>query len=278
VCVYSQPPRPKGRGHIVQLSPVQQYATDQGIPVFNPLNFKDPQTIEEFAAHNLDVAIVAAYGLILPKVALDAPKHGCLNIHASLLPRWRGASPMQRSIWQGDLETGITIMQMDEGLDTGDMLLKQHYPLTQASTASTIHDTLCKIGGELVIEVVEQLARGDELKREQQDDTQTTYAPLLKKKDGLINWNQTAQEIDRQIRALNPWPGTKSGTFKILSAALTNENTDQPTGRILDKKGHIACGDGTVLQITKIQPEGKKPMDFASSLNGGYIKINGTLE
>lgn len=273
VCVYSQPPRPKGRGHKVQPSPIHMYADEHGIPVFHPKSLKKPPEHEEFAAHNLDVAIVAAYGLILPKAVLDAPKYGCINIHASLLPRWRGASPIQRAIWEGDSESGVTLMQMDEGLDTGPEISKQNIEITQDTTAQSLHDALSSLGGTMITDAIEQLAQNGALSSTPQDDNQTTYAPLLTKEDGHIDWNQTAQQIDRQIRALNPWPGTYTNNFKIKDAALSNQTTDAPIGTILDKKGHIACGQGTVLQIKSLQPAGKKPMDFASALNGGYVTI-----
>ncbi len=270
VCVYSQPPRPKGRGHKVQPSPVHEYAESKNIPVFNPLNFKTPESIEEFKANNADVTIVAAYGLILPQAVLEAPKYGCLNIHASLLPRWRGASPIQRAILEGDSETGVTIMQMDKGLDTGDMLTKKTVPITPQTTASSLHDQLAALGGPMVLDVLNSI---ENLNPEKQDDTKTIYAPLLKKEDGVINWNKTAIEIDRQIRALNPWPGTKSSTFKITAAALTDKTTKEKPGTILDKNGLVACGENTVLQIKMLQPEGGKSMDFTSAINGKYIQV-----
>lgn len=273
VCVYSQPPRPKGRGHKVQLSPIHAYAEEHGIPVLHPKSLKKQPEQEEFAELNLDVAIVAAYGLILPKAVLDAPKYGCINIHASLLPRWRGASPIQRAIWEGDSESGVTLMQMDEGLDTGPEIAKQSIAITQDTTAQSLHDALSSLGGAMVIDAIEQLAQNGALSSAPQDDSQTTYAPLLTKEDGLIDWSHTAQQIDRQTRALNPWPGTYTNKFKIKDAALSDQTTDAVIGTVLDKKGHIACGQGTVLQIKSLQPAGKNPMDFASALNGGYVTI-----
>lgn len=280
VCVYSQPPRPKGRGHKVQPSPVHIYADEHGIPVFHPKSLKKQPEQEEFAAHNLDVAIVAAYGLILPKVVLDAPKYGCINIHASLLPRWRGASPIQRSIWAGDALSGVTLMQMDEGLDTGPQILERPVEIHPHTTAQSLHDELAALGGVMVEKAIEKLAAEGYLRSTIQDDSQSSYAPLLTKEDGLIDWSQTAIQIDRQIRALNPWPGTYSpgsNAFKIKEAALSDQTTDSPIGTILDKKGHIACGQGSVLQIKSLQPAGKKPMDFASALNGGYVTIGETI-
>lgn len=283
VCVYSQPPRPKGRGHKVQSSPVHTYADKQGIPVFTPESLKDTAAQEEFAAHNLDVAIVAAYGLLLSQAALDAPKYGCLNIHGSLLPRWRGASPIQQAIWAGDTQTGISIMQMERGLDTGPVIKERSVPITGDTIASSLHDQLSTIGGELMIEVIEQLAAGEagsdnRLPAIVQDEALTTYAPLLTKDNSRINWSQTSEEIDRQIRALNPWPGVWSmfedSRVKVLDAVPLAQNTDKPAGTILDKTGNVACGSGSIIQLTKIQPAGTKAMDFASALNGGYIVVD----
>ena len=273
VCVYSQPPRPKGRGHKVQRSPVHTYADEHDIPVFHPKSLKKPPEQEEFAAHNFDVAIVAAYGLILPKAILEAPKYGCINIHASLLPRWRGASPIQHAIWKGDAQTGVTLMQMNEGLDTGPEIEKRTVEIHAHTTAQSLHDELSALGGDMIVEAIDKLASQGALDSISQDDSQSNYAPLLKKEDGLIDWNNSAADIDRQIRALNPWPGTYSANFKIKNATLTDQTTVKPVGTVLDKKGHVACGNGTVLQIKTLQPAGKKPMDFASALNGGYVAI-----
>lgn len=282
VCVYSQPPRPKGRGHKTQRSPIHIFADDHDIPVYHPKSLKSEEQKEEFIAHNLDVAIVAAYGLILPKQILDAPQYGCINIHASLLPRWRGASPIQRSIWEGDQESGVTLMQMDEGLDTGPIIAKQSIPLLSEITTQSLHDALSDLGGAMIVEALNALAKSNaKLPSTPQDNDKTTYAPLLKKSDGLIDWNENAAKIDRQIRALNPWPGTYTGEenarIKILSASLGEEKTDQNPSVILNKKGGIACGEGSILNIKTVQPIGKKAMDFASALNGGYLKIGESL-
>ena len=281
VCVYSQPPRPKGRGHKVQLSPVHTFADEKNIPVFTPLNFKDKEDRDIFKSHNIDIAVVAAYGLILPQEILDAPKYGCINIHGSLLPRWRGASPIQHAIWHGDQESGIGIMQMERGLDTGPVIAEESLPITPETTAAILHDQLAEMGARMTIDVLNNIAANGKPEATAQDDTMSTYAPLLTKQHGRIDWTQTAQEIDCQIRALNPWPGvwTKVGDkrLKILSAALRAETTDKPAGTLLNKQGDIACGHQTILRLTKIQPEGKKPMDVASALNGGYIQIGDHL-
>ena len=288
VCVYSQPPRPKGRGHKMQKSPVHDVAEKHDIPVFTPQSLKDREAQQEFAAHKVDVAVVAAYGLILPESVLNAPKYGCLNVHASLLPRWRGASPIQHAIWKGDDVSGVTIMQMDKGLDTGDMILKCEIPLSGNTTASGLHDALADMGAKLTLEVLDQLAKNDGVKAEKQDGNLSNYAPLLKKEDGQVDWNNPAIEIDQQVRALNPWPGVwaeiQGKRFKVLdvnlvdvdcpnyAGALCNEGVSP--GTILDKNGLILCGVKTVLTLKSIQPEGKKAMDFTSALNGGYINMD----
>ncbi len=277
VCVYSRAPRPKGRGHKLQKSPIHNLAEGYNIPVFTPKTFKNKEVQEEFIAQNIDVAIVAAYGLILPRSILDAPKYGCLNIHGSLLPRWRGASPIQRAIWAGDKQSGITIMQMDEGLDTGNMIAKCEIDLNSDMTSSKLHDELAEMGAKLIVKVLDNLLRDGELKSEKQNESKFTYAKLLKKSDGNIDWAQNALQIDRQIRAFNPWPGVRGCihgiNFKVLEAAISNQNHNIDAGTILSKNGEIACGDNSVLKLLKIQPEGKNPMDFVSAINGGYIKL-----
>ncbi len=285
VCAYSQPPRPKGRGHKVQKSPVHELAEANDIPVYTPKSLKGQDAQEEFAAHNVDVAIVAAYGLLLPQAVLDAPKHGCLNIHGSLLPRWRGASPIQRAIWAGDAKSGITIMQMDKGLDTGDMIAKSEIDITSDMTASMLHDALADMGAALTLQTLSSLQTNGHLDTEKQDDELATYAHLLKKSDGQVDWNASALEIDRQIRALNPWPGVwaeiQGKRFKIHDASLPEMDDSNCAGAlcdeglkpsaVLNKEGLMLCGVKTVLKLHKIQPEGKKPMDFVSAVNGGYI-------
>ncbi len=286
VCVYSQPPRPKGRGHKVQPSPVHAYADAQGIPVFHPKSLKSEDAQAEFIAHDLDIAVVAAYGLLLPKAVLDAPTYGCVNIHASILPRWRGASPIHRTIWAGDEKSGVTLMQMDEGLDTGNIISIRETAVTADTTAQSLHDELSAMGGEMILDLMDVVRRTGKIESTPQDDALTTYAPLLTKEDGHIDWGQNAAEIDCQIRALNPWPGTYTGIkteealhhrFKIPSAHVSDQTSDKAYGTLLDKHGHIACGDGNVLKIERIQPAGKKAMDFASALNGGYITIGDVL-
>lgn len=277
IALYSQPPRRKGRGQQVQKSPTHIYAEEQGIAVYTPKSVKSAEEQATFAALNADIAVVAAYGLILPQEILDAPRLGCINIHGSLLPRWRGAAPIQRAIWEGDTETGITLMQMDKGLDTGDMLTKQAVPITTSATAATLHDELATIGGTMICQLLDQAADGNIPSAEKQDDTQSTYAAMLSRDDGRVNWSQTAQEIEQQLRALTPWPGVwlelNGERLKIHEAEIADGTTTEQSGTLLDKTGQTACGNGTILRLTKIQPAGKKAMDFASALNGGYVKI-----
>ena len=272
VAVYSQPPRPKGRGQQVQKSPVQVYAESKSIPVFHPKTLKTNEAQLEFAGHHADVAVVAAYGLILPKAVLDAPKYGCINIHASLLPRWRGAAPIQYAIWSGDRETGITLMQMDEGLDTGAVISMERIAITDKTTSSSLHDELAALGGKMIVKAMRELAKTGALKSTPQDED-STYASMLKKENGRIKWTLSAVMIDRQIRALNPWPGTwaefESKRIRILEAEISPAKGNP--GEILDRHGNIGHG----LKILKIQPEGKSAMDFAAAVNGGYLKVGG---
>ena len=254
VAVYSQPPRPKGRGMEVHKSPVQQLAEKHNIPVHNPVSLKKSEAERTiFADYNADIAIVAAYGLILPKEVLESPKYGCLNIHASLLPRWRGASPIQHAMWKGDDKTGVTIMQMEEGLDTGPMLLKDETPITLDTTAQQLHDNLSLMGGKLILKAVSQIDRTGRVEGEVQDNALSTYAPLLKKDDGEITQTASVMDIHRQIRALNPWPGTYIKGYK---------------GRVKVLKAHLYGND---LVYDLVQPEGKKAMDMISAKNGGYL-------
>lgn len=208
VCVFTQPPRPKGRGHKVQPSPVHILADEHDIPVHTPRSLKkDVEAQAMLTAYAPDVVVVAAYGLMLPKDVLLLPQYGCLNIHASLLPRWRGAAPIQYAIWQGDEKSGVTIMRMEEGLDSGPMIVKKQVPVRPETTAQSLHDELAALGAGAVMDVLQTIAGTGSYESEEQDESLVTYAPVLSKEDGRVDWNRTAQDIDRQIRALNPWPG-----------------------------------------------------------------------
>ncbi len=285
VAVYTQPPRPKGRGQHVQLSPVHEAAKTRGIDVFHPASLKkSPEAVGQFRALKADVAVVAAYGLILPPGVLDAPRFGCLNIHASLLPRWRGASPIQHAIWKGDAQSGVCIMQMEEGLDTGPVISREAIVLDPAMTAPLLHDALAALGARMIKDAAGRLAREQEkLPATAQPAEGATYAPLLKKEDGRIDWNKTAIEIDRQIRALNPWPGVYGflpggARLKILAAAPGAGAVTGKPGTLTDAQGHVVCGDGTVLQLLQVQPDNARPMDIKAALNGRALAPGMVLE
>ena len=253
VAVYTQPPRRKGRGQDLQKSAVHLLAEAHNIPVYTPQNFKAEEDIHQFQSLQADVGVVAAYGLILPKEILQAPKHGCLNIHGSLLPRWRGAAPIQRAIEAGDDKSGITIMQMNEGLDTGPMIMEEATPITSKTTAQSLHDELAAIGADLIVKSMDILAEKNILCHTPQDDEKANYASMLKKQEGQIDWNMGAQEIERKIRAFTPWPGTYSFTakgkrLKIIKASNSDETTEKLPGTLLEN-GLIACGQGSVLAI-----------------------------
>ena len=273
VAVYTQPDRPAGRGRKLHASPVKELALAYNIPVLQPENLKDAQTQEILRSFNADVMVVAAYGLILPQAVLDIPRLGCLNIHASLLPRWRGAAPIQRAIAAGDKESGITIMQMNAGLDTGDILQRSSCPITQTDSGGDLHDRLAEMGAKTILKILEDLAR-DKVMPVAQDDSQATYAHKLDKKDALINWQNPATKIERLIRAFNPWPVAftyiNDKTLRVWQAQALAQNSDLVAGTVIacDKKGiDISCGEG-VLRLLKLQPPGSKAMDVASFMNG----------
>ncbi len=273
VAVYTQPDRPAGRGRKLQASPVKQVAEQHDIAVLQPQNFKDEADIARLRELQADVMIVAAYGLILPQTVLDMPRHGCLNIHASLLPRWRGAAPIQRAIAAGDNESGITIMQMDAGLDTGDMLLKLRCPIESSDTGGSLHDKLAELGARAILQTLDDLQHG-RLQPEPQNDAEASYARKLSKQEAQIDWSQPASVIARQVRAFNPWPVAYTvlddKTVRIWLADAMEHDPDQPPGTVLhcDKQGiDVACGEG-VLRITELQPAGSKKMDSAAFMNG----------
>lgn len=280
VCVYCQPPRPAGRGHKLQPSPVQLRAEELKIQVRYPVSLKkSAEARQAFADLKADVAVVAAYGLILPKEVLDAPKYGCINIHGSLLPRWRGAAPIQRALLAGDTETGICIMQMDEGLDTGPVLMRKTTPITKTTTTSALHDALAAIGAELIVKTLDLIAAGTPPQPEQQPEAGVTYAKMLEKEEGKIDWTKPAAEIERQLRALSPWPGVwcfcQGQRLKVLEVSL--ENRSGTPGEILDRNLVVACGDGA-LRLVKVQPQDRKPMDGLSFMNGTHMNIGDKLE
>ncbi|WP_236211209.1 methionyl-tRNA formyltransferase [Metapseudomonas otitidis] len=270
VAVYTQPDRPAGRGQKLMPSPVKQLALQHGLPVLQPPTLRDPAAQEELRALAPDLMVVVAYGLILPQVVLDIPRLGCINSHASLLPRWRGAAPIQRAVQAGDAESGVTVMQMEAGLDTGPMLLKVTTPITAADTGGSLHDRLAQLGPQAVVQAIAGLATGT-LQGEVQDDALATYAHKLNKDEARIDWNRPADELERLVRAFNPWPichSTLDGQPLKVLAAEPAEGRGQP-GQILDasKDGlTVACGEGA-LRLTRLQLPGGKPLAFADLYN-----------
>ncbi len=274
VAVYTQPPRPAGRGQQDRPSPVQLYAEKHGIAVQAPKSLRNAEAQAAFAALGADVAVVAAYGLILPQAVLDAPKRGCINIHASLLPRWRGAAPIQRAIMAGDTVSGVTIMQMDAGLDTGAMLLKGEVPITDATTAGALHDALAVLGGDLIAET---LGRLEGIAPVPQPAQGVVLAPKIDKSEAHIDFNQPAEKVLRHIHGLSPFPGAWIGhddeRIKVLSCERT-AGQGVP-GTALDDRLTIACAEGAVRLLT-VQRAGKAPMT-AEALLRGYALPKGTL-
>jgi methionyl-tRNA formyltransferase len=265
-CVYSQPPRPAGRGQRLQPSPVQSLAERHGIAVHTPTRLRDAQAAAEFAAVDADVAIVAAYGLILPPAILAAPRSGCLNVHASLLPRWRGAAPVQRAILAGDRETGITIMRMDEGLDTGAILLQRAMPIGPETTGGTLTEALAALGGVLIVEALDRLGA---LKPTPQPESGVTYAKKLSRDEARLDWRLPAERLERQVRAFDPRPGAYFlvGDERIRVLAAEAEGGSGPPGTVLDERLSIACGFG-VLRPTRLQRAGRGAMETQALLRG----------
>jgi methionyl-tRNA formyltransferase len=263
--VYCQPPRPAGRGKALRPSPVEARARIAGLEVRTPLTLRDEAAQRAFAALDLDAAVVAAYGLILPRPVLDAPKHGCLNVHGSLLPRWRGAAPVQRAILAGDEETGITIMQMEAGLDTGPMLLKGNVEVGR-KTGGELTSELARLGARLMGETLERLA---ELRPEPQDDSLATYAPKIEKQEAKLDFERPAAQVERAVRAFNPAPGAWFGVGEERIKLLACEVSGQagPPGTVLDEALAIACREGAILP-TLVQRAGRAPMTPADLLRG----------
>jgi methionyl-tRNA formyltransferase len=275
VAVYSQPSRPAGRGKAPRLSPVQARAEAAGIEVRTPLSLRDPEVQAAFAALELDVGIVAAYGLILPRPVLDSPRRGCLNVHASLLPRWRGAAPIQRAILAGDEQTGVTIMRMEQGLDTGPILAQ--WPVAvDRKTAGELGGDIARDGANLMLSVLRKL---DQVGPRPQNDERATYAPKVDKSEAKLDFRGSATEAERQVRAFNPDPGAWFGyagnRVKIHSAEMV-EASGEP-GTVLDDELTIACGEGA-LRPTSVQREGRAPMSPAELLRGFPIPVGARLE
>lgn len=280
--VLTQPDRPAGRGMKLTLSPVKQLALQHGLSLLQPAALKDAKVQTQLAAVNADAMIVAAYGLLLPPAVLALPRHGCLNIHASLLPRWRGAAPIQRAILAGDPETGITIMQMDSGLDTGVMLLRAALPITDQDTAQTLHDKLAILGASSIVSALQQLELGT-LQAHPQDDSAATYAAKLSKAEGLIDWHKSAAEIARAVRAYNPFPVAQARlgaeTWRIWQAQAVQRSEGSP-GEILqaDKDGILVrCGEGALL-LKELQKAGGKRLPVSIFLGGNQLKPGDRFE
>ncbi len=276
VAVYTQPDKPAGRGKKLQASPVKQLALENNLLVYQPKSLRNEEAQAELQSLNADVMIVVAYGLILPEEVLNTPRLGCLNVHGSLLPRWRGAAPIQRSIWAGDKETGVTIMQMDKGLDTGDMLYKVTTEIAEKETSASLYEKLAELAPPALLEVLNNLENGKYPPQKQQDDL-ANYAEKLTKEEAKLNCNLSAKQLERNIRAFNPFPisylilniNGKEERVKIYQADIL-AHQDKPAGTILsiDKTGiQIATQQG-VLNITQLQPQGKKPMMIQDFLNG----------
>jgi methionyl-tRNA formyltransferase len=272
-CVYTQPPRPAGRGQAERRSPVHDHADAAGIPVRTPATLRDEAAQADFAALDLDVAVVVAYGLILPQPVLDAPRYGCINIHASLLPRWRGAAPIQRAILAGDAETGVTIMQMDAGLDTGPELLRAAIPIAGETDAGVLHDALAALGGRLIVDALAGLDAGT-LEAVAQPDAGETYAAKIARGEEQIDWALPAVQLDRHVRAFAPWPGAwfehDGARIKVLAADVVDGNVlsgKGTPGEVLDDQLTIACGDGA-LRLVTVQRAGKAALAADDFLRG----------
>ncbi|EID0033706.1 methionyl-tRNA formyltransferase [Vibrio alginolyticus] len=272
IAVYTNPDRPAGRGKKLAAPPVKQLALEHNIPVYQPESFKSDEAKQELADLNADLMVVVAYGMLLPQAVLDTPKLGCINVHGSILPRWRGAAPIQRSIWAGDAETGVTIMQMDIGLDTGDMLKIATLPIEATDTSASMYEKLAELGPEALIDCLVDIAAGKTVPVKQ-DDELANYAKKLSKEEARINWNDDAAHIERCVRAFNPWPMSHfeaaENSIKVWQSRVAEQTSDKPAGTIVqaDKTGiYVATGNG-VLVLEQLQVPGKKAMSVQDILN-----------
>lgn len=281
--VVTQPDKPKGRGGKMQYTPVKEVAVAHNIPVYQPKRIREPECIEELRKYNADIMVVIAFGQILPKEILEMTPYGCVNVHASLLPSYRGAAPIQWAVINGEKVSGVTTMQMNEGLDTGDMLLKVEIPLDEKETGGSLHDKLAEAGARLCVETLDALKAGT-VTPEKQGDSPTAYAKMLDKHMGKIDWKMSAKEIERLIRGLNPWPSAytrwneNDKGMKIWKAEVAEGQTDKAAGTVVEvaKDGFfVQTGDG-LLKITALQIPGKKRMDAAAFLRG-YQMETGTV-
>jgi len=277
--VYTQPPRPSGRGQKLQPSPVHLFAESRSLAVRTPATLKSLEVQADFVALGVDAAVVVAYGLILPKAILATPRLGCLNIHASLLPRWRGAAPIQRAILAGDAETGVTIMQMDEGLDTGPILLQQRIPIAPAETGATLHDRLAELGARMIVSALDGLAAGT-LKATPQPADGVTYAAKLTREEARLDWRKPAAALERQVRAFDPWPGAwldyAGERIRVIEARVDGPATGRP-GSVRPGTLIVTCGDGTGLELVQVQRAGRKAMGAAEFLRGFALPAGAVL-
>ncbi len=283
VACYTQPPRPAGRRGLEHVpSPVQKAAEELGIPVFSPVSLKSEEEVDRFKSHDADVAVVVAYGVILTQDILDAPRHGCYNGHASLLPRWRGAAPIQRAIMAGDDETGMMVMKMERGLDSGPIALSANASITLTTTTGTLHDTLADLGAKLMVQAMEKLEAGT-LSLTPQSNDGVVYASKISKEESRLDWSESAQSLQRKVMGLSPSPGAwcemglggKSTRVKVLAARL-DENASGLAGTVLDDQLTIACGDGAV-RLLRLQKAGSKVMDAAEFLRGNALPVGTVL-
>ncbi|UCA11439.1 methionyl-tRNA formyltransferase [Aeromonas enteropelogenes] len=272
IAVYTQPDKPAGRGQKLTASPVKELALAHNLPVFQPASLRNEEAQAELASLGADLMVVVAYGLILPKAVLDTPRLGCINVHGSLLPRWRGAAPIQRAIWAGDAETGVTIMQMDVGLDTGAMIRKVSCPIAADETSTSLYDKLAKLGPQALVDTVDVMAAGNTT-AEPQDDALANYAQKLSKEEARIDWTMDAVAIERSIRAFNPWPiswcEVAGQTIKVWQAEVIEHEHGQSAGTLLkaDKQGIDIATGKDVLRLLTLQPPGKKAMSVTDLLN-----------
>lgn len=270
IAVYTQPDRPAGRGKKLTPSAVKVLALENDLPVYQPQSLKDEEAQQTLSNLNADVMIVVAYGLLLPLAVLDAPRLGCINVHGSILPKWRGAAPIQRSLWAGDAETGVTIMQMDEGLDTGDMLAIETLPITTEDTSATLYEKLAALGPKSLITTLSKL---ESIQPQKQDDASATYAKKLSKDEAKIDWNESAEQIERNIRAFNPWPvawtQVENQNIKLWSATVVPLNQQAAPGTIVqaNKAGIVVATGNQGLCITSLQIPGKKALPAADVIN-----------
>jgi methionyl-tRNA formyltransferase len=281
VAVYTQPARPAGRGWHLRTSPVQSAAEALAIPVRAPARLRDPEVQAAFAALHADLAVVAAYGLILPEAILEAPRWGCINLHASLLPRWRGAAPIQRALLAGDPKTGVTIFRMEPSLDTGPILASRSVPITAQSTAANLHDELAEMAADMVVAAVDDLAAG-RAHAVPQPEAGVTYAAKIEKAEGRLDWTRPAAALERQLRALNPWPGcwTEIGdqTLRVLAGRPVPCGRDdgRMPGEVLDERLTVACGEGCLV-LTSVQRPGGRPMPSEAFLRGFPVPVGTRL-